>query len=135
LARPRKPTAALKLSGSLKHNPDRGRARKDEPIPKGKVGPCPETFNEAEAAAWDTLVEKGFWLTDADETLLAVAARAQAYFESVTSYVTIDTKIVGQLITVLSKLGFSPADRSKIKAPGSEEDKETSPFAQFAAKP
>lgn len=123
MARPRKPTAVLELAGAFVKDPQRKRV--DEPVPTGTPGEAPDWLNEDAAALWDEMVAEGFWLTSADVFLLAIAARNMAYFRSGGT----DTKTISQLITVLNKLGFGPAERSKIKAPGAKED--TNPFAEF----
>lgn len=129
MARPRKPTAALELAGAFDKDPKRGKAREGEPRPTGKVGPPPKTLIEDAAKVWVEMSREGFWLTSADEFLLEIAAKYMAYFRIGGN----DTKVIGQLIAVLNKLGFSPADRSKINAPGQKKDDEDEPtgFAKF----
>ena len=119
MARPRKPTAALELSGAFERNPKRAKERKDEPIPLGKIGLPPKSLAAEGAAVWRDMATEGHWLTSADRFMLEIAARYMAYFQEGGN----DTKTIGQLITVLNKLGFGPAERSKIKAPGGKEDK------------
>ena len=70
---------------------------------------------------------EGHWLTSADRFLLEIAAKYMAYFSNGGS----DTKTIGQLITVLNKLGFGPAERSKIKAPAGKEDDKPKGFDEF----
>lgn len=128
MARPRKPTAALELAGAFEKDPKRGKARENEPKPLGKIGTAPETLDENASAVWDEMAAEGFWLTSADRFQLEIAAKWMAYFRSGGS----DTKAIGQLITVLNKLGFGPAERSKISAPAAK-DKSEKPkgFAKF----
>jgi phage terminase small subunit len=128
MARPRKPTAALELTGAFSRNPKRGKARENEPRPLGKIGDPPETLAEDAAIVWEEMAAEGFWLTSADRFQLEIAAKYMAYFRIGGS----DTKTIGQLIAVLNKLGFSPAERSKINGPKPAEEKESEdPFAQF----
>jgi hypothetical protein len=124
MARPRKPTALLELAGAFNKDPQR--RRNDEPVPEGKPGDAPEWFTEEAAAIWDEMVEQGFWLTSADVFLLEIAAQHMADFRRGSA----DPKIIAQLINVLNKLGFGPAERSKIKAPGAKPEAEN-PFDQF----
>lgn len=125
--RPRKPTAALELSGAFKNHPKRGVERKNEPKPLGKIGPPPVTLEEDAAGVWNEMAAEGFWLTSADRFQLEIAAKNMAYFRIGGS----DTKMIGQLITVLNKLGFSPAERSKINAPGAKEEDKPKGFDEF----
>lgn len=122
--RPRKPTAVLELNGAFGRNPNR--ERPDEPRPQGKPGDAPDYLGEDGAAIWNEMVAVGFWLTDADVFLLEVAVRYLDHFRKGTD----DPKLVSPLINVLNKLGFGPAERSKIKAPAAKE-KPNDPFAQF----
>jgi phage terminase small subunit len=123
--RPRKPTAVLELNGAFKHDPDRKRT--DEPRPTGKPGKAPEYLGEDGAALWDEMVAEGFWLTSADAFLLEVAVHYLDNFRKGTT----DPKLVSPLINVLNKLGFGPAERSKIKAPGAKPDETEDPFDKF----
>lgn len=127
MARPRKPTAALELAGAFQKDPKRGKARANEPKPLGKIGDAPDTLDEASQAIWDEMSAKAYWLTSADSFLLEIAARNMAYFRNGGS----DTKTIGQLITVLNKLGFSPADRSKINGPAPKEESGPQGFDEF----
>jgi hypothetical protein len=124
MARPRKPTAVLELAGAFAKDPQRKRT--DEPMPTGKPGDAPAYLGEEGAAIWHEMTTVGFWLTDADAFLLEVAVRYLDYFRKGTH----DPKLVTPLINVLNKLGFGPAERSKIKAPGAKQD-EADPFDQF----
>jgi phage terminase small subunit len=116
MARPRKPTAVLELSGAFKKDPQRKRT--NEPRPATKVGQPPPWLDDDEAEIWERMSREGFWLTSADEFLLEVAVRYQRYFRNGGT----DTKAISLLVSVLNKLGFGPAERSKIKAPGSDEE-------------
>jgi phage terminase small subunit len=125
--RPRKPTAALELAGAFDKNPKRGKEREHEPKPLGEIGKAPKSLDEDATAVWNDMAFEGHWLTSADRFLLEIAAKYMAYFSNGGS----DTKTIGQLITVLNKLGFGPAERSKIKAPGGKEDDKPKGFDEF----
>lgn len=126
MARPRKPTAALKLSGAFEKNPKREAERANEPIVETPVGPTPNGMPADAAVIWAELVQHGFWLTAADRLLLEIACRLFADFRKG----QLDGGGISKLITSLSKLGFTPTDRSKIGAPGAKEEKEDE-FADF----
>lgn len=126
MARPRKPTATLELKGAFKKNPSRGRARANEPRPDAEVGLPHNTMPDEAAAIWAELVQHGTWLTAADRLLLEIACRLFADFRAG----ALDGGGISKLITALSKLGFSPTDRSKVGAPGAKEPEED-PFADF----
>lgn len=126
MARPRKPTKVLELNGTLKAHPERARERANEPVVETPVGPTPNGMPVDAAAIWAELVQHGFWLTAADRLLLEIACRLFADFRKG----QLDGGGVSKLITALSKLGFTPTDRSKIGAPGAKEEKEDE-FADF----
>lgn len=125
--RPRKPTAALKLAGAFEKDPKRGKARENEPKPLGKIGDAPDTLDIASQEIWNDMAAEAFWLTSADRFLLEIAAKYMAYFRMGGN----DTKTIGQLITVLNKLGFGPAERSKISGPAPKKDESEDPFDEF----
>lgn len=118
MARPRKPTAALELRGAFKKDPKRGRDRADEPKPTSALGEPPSSFNEeVEGPLWREMASEAFWLTGADKFMFEIAVRLMAKHRGG----TIDRKEIPQLLAALNKLGFGPAERSKIKAPGGDD--------------
>lgn len=123
MARPRKPTAVLALSGQIERRPGRYSARKNEPKVDETIGAPPEGLCAAEALIWDDLAGYGVWLTAADRLMLEIACRLFRQFRAG------DTANTSKLITALSKLGFNPTDRSKVNAPGGKPD--DNQFAEF----
>lgn len=126
MARPRKPTAALELKGAFKKNPQRKSERKGEPVVDAPVGAPPNDLPADSCAIWNELTAHGFWLTAADRLMLEIACRLFVEFRKG----SLDGGGISKLITALSKLGFSPTDRSKVNAPGAKEP-EDDPFADF----
>lgn len=124
MARPRKPTHLLRLSGQLNRRPARYADRRNEPAITDPVGPAPDTLSAAEATLWGELSGYGVWLTAADRLMLEIAVRLFVQFRGG------ETRNASKLITALSKLGFSPTDRSKVGAPGGREEPDD-PFAEF----
>lgn len=125
MARPRKPTSLLELKGAFKVHPERARARAHEPVPSGSIGLPPAHLSRAQKALWDDLTAYAMWLTSADRLLLEVAVVLFSQFREQP-----DSGRVAKIIAALSKLGFSPSDRSKVQAPGSKTDND--PYAAFA---
>jgi hypothetical protein len=126
MARPRLPTAVLELRGAFKNHPSRGKDRADEPKPTTKLGKPPVTFNAGQRKAWLDFETHGFWLTGADRFMVEVAVKLMAQHRAN----NIEPKEISILVGTLNKLGFGPAERSKIKAPGAKEDKPEG-FAAF----
>jgi phage terminase small subunit len=128
MSRPRTPTTVLELRGGFKNRRQRAAERAGEPIPSGAIGNPPAHLSEAARGIWEEMArEGGQWLTGADRMLLEVACRLMAEFRA-SAEVTASQSSV--LISVLNKLGFGPAERSKIKAPQAKEP-EANPFEQF----
>lgn len=132
MARPRKPTAALELSGAFEHDPKRKQARANEPVPTGPLGDPPPYFDEVHANQWQLMAAQAHWLTSADAFMFEVAVKYMVRFMIGTT----DSKADSLLINVLNKLGFGPAERSKISAPGAKKADDEKPigFAKFAKK-
>ena len=126
MARPRKPTAVLELKGAFKKDPSRGKARANEPVPDGPIGEPPVLLDEQEQELWRELALVGSWLTAGDRLILEIACRLMVMFREN----TLDGGGISKLIMALSKLGFSPTDRSKVNAPGAKEPPQD-PFAEF----
>ena len=125
MSRPRTPTAILNLRGSFKRHPERARERAGEPKPLNMLGPAPARLKPKEKAAWNEMATEGFWLTSADSFMVEIAAALMVqHREGV-----IDNPARSLLISTLSKLGFGPTDRSKLKVP--DAPKEPSGFEQF----
>lgn len=129
MARPRKPTAALELAGAFEHNPKRGKERANEPVPNGKLGDPPDYLDEVHQEQWRKMAAEAHWLTSADTFMFEVAVKYMCRFVVGTT----DSKCDALLINVLNKLGFGPAERSKISAPGAKgkEDEKPKGFSKF----
>lgn len=124
MARPRKPTHLLRLSGQLNRRPARYADRRNEPAITDPIGPAPDNLSPAETVVWDELAGYGVWLTAGDRLMLEIAVRLFHQFRAG------DTRNASKLITALSKLGFNPTDRSKVNAPGGRDEPED-PFTEF----
>ena len=127
MARPRTPTATLELAGAFKKNPARKDARANEPVVDTPLGEPPESFHQVERVVWAEMAAEGHWLTGADRFLFEIAVRLMAMHR----VGVLGDKNITKLIQALVRLGFSPTERSKIKAPGSEADQPDDPFANF----
>lgn len=128
MPRPRLPTAVLELKGAYKVNPGRRRARTNEPVVSGEVGEPPAHLDKPQAALWRDLAGYGTWLTAADCMMLEVAVVMFARFRAG----ELEGARISKLITALSKLGFTPTDRSRVQAPGGKEPAEDHPYAEFS---
>jgi hypothetical protein len=126
MGRPRKPTSELSLRGAFQRNPSRLKEREGEPVVTGALGPPPDFLSDRAKAVWLEMAGHGTWLTAADRMMVEIAADLMAQFRSDAA----NTRRVAVLVTVLNKLGFGPAERSKIRAPQAKAI-EINPFEAF----
>lgn len=128
MSRPRTPTNVLELRGSFKRNPQRGRARINEPEPAGDIGDPPEHLTAVERGCWVELVglcHEGV-LCAADRPFLEYGARV---FAQLRADPFIDTKLATRFETICGRLGMTPADRSKVQISRSARAKD--PYSEF----
>ena len=78
--RPRMPTLVHKMTGSAKKNPDRMKARENEPTDIPDLGEAPDYLSEFERDAWNDITSKcpDGVLRESDEQHVAIAARLWA---------------------------------------------------------
>jgi hypothetical protein len=115
MGRPPKPTQVLEMSGAFKKNPQRKKARATEPVIDTLLGKPPGYFTDEQRAAWVEIVQcaaEGV-LTGSDSVIVEMAARELVNYR--TGFCNSSDKML--LMSILARLGFSPADRSKVQIP------------------
>lgn len=112
MSRPRKPTAALELSGALKHDPKRYADRADEPKPTASLGNAPPCLSPEEKKVWAELRRTVFWLTNADRQ--AVEMLCELIVKRRSGTITAGER--GVMMNLFVHFGMTPADRSKVQA-------------------
>ena len=132
MARPRKPTAALELSGAFKKN--KGRTRID-PRTTGPLGPPPADFRPEEKDRWREIVRIAPLdvLTNADRGVVELCAKLWAILKKDgfdRRYGLSNSQSV-LLLQCFSKLGMTPSDRAKVAVTPEQEKPEESPYAEF----
>jgi hypothetical protein len=110
MSRPRTPTTVLELRGAFKRNPNRKRARQNEPL---VTTPLPEPPAYLTTAAWSEMKSWGYWLTRADKFLVEIAATLMSRYRG-DELKSADTSL---LIGLLGKIGFSPKERGALNLP------------------
>jgi phage terminase small subunit len=113
MARPRTPAAVLKLRGAFINHPSRLRERRYEPLVTTPLPEPPKYLTKAARAAWHEMESFGFWLTSADQFLVAVAAPLIARCR-IDELKSADTSL---LIRLLNMIGFSPKSRGALNLP------------------
>lgn len=127
MARPRKPTVTLELAGAFQKDPQR--KRENEPKPAGPLGEPPVDFDDVLHALWEELVSMvpAGVLTVSDRWLVELACRTM--FAVKQGHALAAEKNL--LLSCLSRMGLTPADRSKIAVPPQKQ--ELDELAQLAA--
>jgi hypothetical protein len=121
MGRPRKPTAALELSGAFKRNPQRKRDRAGEPVVDGLVGSPPKHLNEQARRIWNRIArsEAGAWLRVTDRDALEVYCGLKAQAE--TDLASMQASRISLLNKYQNDLGLTSVSRTKVRAFGTEE--------------
>lgn len=110
---PRKPTNILHLTGSFKHNPNRRRV--DPPTHK-PIGAAPKQTVISFKQAWNLIVKccPDGVLADRDRIHVEIVASLLVQFRA--DPVNFHPAKLGRLSAMLSQLGMSPADASRVSA-------------------
>lgn len=116
---PRLPALKARVTGAAAKNPGRFKGRADPKI--APVGNPPAHLSRNAKCAWRMFVRRMPWLTASDEAMLGIAAMIQGLL--------MDREDVGVaklnlFQSVLSKLGASPTDRTKVMLPDDDEGEE-----------
>jgi hypothetical protein len=112
MPRPRTPTAILELRGAFKNHPSRKKDRAGEVRSNTPLPGAPQLLTKRQKEIWADLKKRGIWLTSPDRFLVEIAAVLLDKHERK----EIDYKEVPHLISVLSKLCFTPVERQKMNA-------------------
>ena len=121
MARPRTPAGKAKATGAALKNPQRHRDRAEPAV--RQLGE-PSTFlNEQGRAAWEAYRRELPWLMESDRSMIEIACTVRA---KLLAGEDVGVTALSMLQSILSKLGGSPADRTKVAVP--EEEKEEDEF-------
>lgn len=113
------PVAKAKVTGAAARNPKRHSKRAD-PV-TGVLGGAPIHLEKFAKRAWERFRAELPWLTSSDRALLEVACiiRAEMLRGEVVGIQKLNT-----YQAVLSKLGATPTDRSKVNVPDEEPEED-----------
>lgn len=127
MPRPRTPTAKAEVSGAVAKNAGRFKDRKS---PKGSrpLGEPYATMSEEQKAAWAEIQYEMPWLTSSDRIMVRLACSWIARME----LDDLGVAASGALATILSKLGATPVDVTKVKHASDEEE---DPADEFFGRP
>jgi hypothetical protein len=110
----RTPTAILQSRGSFINHKNRKEARAGEPVVTKRLGSPPKTFTDEQKRLWHEfakIVPAGV-ATYADRWAVEIVVCAMAKFRAG----SISGTETGHLMSLLSRFGLTPADRSRVVA-------------------
>lgn len=118
MANPRTPVAKAKATGAALKNPGRHKSRTD---PKSTALGKPSTFLDKHGQqAWEAYRLELPWLMEADRSLVEIASSVRG---RLLGGEDVGVTALSMLQSILSKMGGSPADRSKVTT-GDDEPQE-----------
>jgi hypothetical protein len=116
MANPRQPVAKAKATGAAAKNPGR---HADRSSPKVTGLGKPSTFLDKNGReAWEGFKRELPWLAESDRSLVEIAALVRG---RLLGGEDVGVTALSMLQVILSKMGASPADRSKVSAPNGDE--------------
>ncbi len=124
-----KPTAILEMSGAYEKNPSRRRA--NEPDTGRGVGPAPNSWDDEKKKVWDEIVSNcaGGVFQSSDRHMMEVLCTLLLEFRKNPS--EFGGRKYPVLMTLLSKCGMTPSDRSRVVVAGGKENKPKTGLASF----
>ena len=113
---PRLPAAKAAVTGAALKDPQRHRSRVDPvTVPLGK----PSSFlNEHGQAAWEGFKRELPWLMESDRSIVEVCAQVRGLLFAGED---VGVTKLSMYQSMLSKIGATPADRTKVSAPAEDE--------------
>jgi len=123
--RPRTPTKILDLKGSYKTHPERKQERAAEPKPRADRVTPPKYLSKDHKACWREIIKQappGVY-TNMDRQALEVTCVLLDKFRKGYTLMAepMSAAELGLLTRMLSQLGMTPADRSRIAVPKQDE--------------
>lgn len=122
--RPRLPQEVAKITGAVAKNAGRFEGRSTPKIKS--LGPAPKRFSPEQAEIWDEFNEDFPWLGRSDRNLVGLAVLLQDQINKAGSEAT--PPMFAQMRLLLSSMGGTPVDRTKV---GKPDDEDEDPAAEF----
>ena len=124
MSRPRLPNQVAKITGADKRSPGRFKGRS---APKVKsLGPAPKRFTPEQVEIWDEFNSDFPWLGRSDRRLVGLAVLLQSEIDDDAKETPV--AVYAQMRLLLSSMGGSPVDRTKVASP---DDQVTDPSDEF----
>ena len=119
MSRSRTPPAVAKATGAADRNPGRFSGRNDPTSPL--LGPPSRWMTADQKKAWKMFADELPWLVESDRPMLEVAATLRALLIAGKGMAINNTQVYS---AVLSKLGATPADRSRTQPLSAAEEED-----------
>jgi hypothetical protein len=120
--RPRLASEIASVTGADKRSPGRFAGRSKPKVLS--LGPAPKKYDDAQKEMWDEFNGDFPWLGRSDRRLVGLAVELQAAIDGGAASVA----VYAQMRLLLSSMGGTPVDRSKVAAP---DEKDEDPADEF----
>lgn len=117
MGRPRLPGTVATVTGADKRSPGRFKGR-SAPVVKS-LGQAPKRFTAAQVEIWDEFNEDFPWLGRSDRRVVGLAVMLQHMIDTDPDC---PVAVFAQMRMLLSSMGGTPVDRSKVQAPEEESE-------------
>lgn len=118
MAKPRTPTKKAKVSGATLKDPGRYKGRKG-PTNPSPIGATYKGMTPSQVKVWKECAENMPWLNASQRLLLRQVSTLAARMETDPE---VGVSAMHALSAMLSKLGATPTDESKVDHPNNDED-------------
>jgi|GEM_PF-6670152 len=126
MGRPRLPQEVAQVTGAVAKNAGRFEGRSSPKVLS--LGPAPASFDEDQAALWNEFNADFPWLGRSDRAIVKLAVMLQSQIDAAGSEAA--PTMFAQMRLLLSSMGGTPVDRSKVKAPDEEDEDPAAEFLQ-----
>ena len=123
MGNPRIPAAKARVSGADVAHPGRHKARSEPKV--SELGEPSAFLNKSGIKAWVAFKREMPWLGESDRALVEIASSVRG---RLLSGEDVGITALSMLQAILSKMGGSPADRTKVSVPDGEEEDPTDKF-------
>ena len=125
----RKPLVLLQANGATKKNKKRYQDRKPSASVSGPVGDPPAHFDETLVACWREIVTNLPAAAIGNSDRIAIEIASQMLLRLRTSFMRASE--IGVFVSLLARLGMTPADRQKLPNAQEEDQPKDDPWASF----
>lgn len=119
MANHRTPQLKAAVTGTADRNPQRFADRKEPKV--AELGGPSVFLDEFGKSAWESFKRELPWLAESDRALVEIAASVRG---RLIGGEDVGITALSMLQSILSKMGASPADRSKVSAPDDDTEED-----------